>query len=759
MTICCESCTSPVSAQCGSPASSHPRAMETRQTSCKRFRSTKGASKARRDQINVEIRSMRALLPLPQEEVDRLSYLHSMSLICAYLRKALLLQGLSAGQGYQSGLPCEAFLNALPGFILVLSADGRLLYVSENVSDYLGHSMVDVLQGDSFYDMVEHHDLEAVKSHLETDPTSSTERSFMCRMHTSKSFRLQHGSCSLLVKGRFHPLPPSSQRVFMALCTPTADRQGTSAASRSQNCFTSSHRPDMTFTQLSDSVLFHLGCSAEELIGRSWYSLLHPDDLSLGASSHKNLMQADEGSQVELVVRLQSRELSWTWLYICATRDTGGQGMSCTNYTVSETEAAYLRQKIHSDTYCPSPTPQLPLGQGNCPGRGSKRQRSHSCEDLQPRAKAARAWDPDVYYLTCSSSDIVSPTSTSDTHALFCTPPYSPTSSHSPPQQEDTSSDFLLDVYDYTEQLLPSPDSSPPYYPHPDPHPDPHPAHLPLPLGPEQAYEQGVYSLAGPLSPESCLSPSYDYPDCTADVHLVPDCLPVSDSENCADCALHPEDQCLPVDPPGGASSFPAQHVPQAVTPDLSPTSTSSCQYSEREQEEISILAQQISSLARSFDRYHTLSPVGPPSQPPSAPTLPSACDWIQHPPPVLPPLKAQLVLDEGVFDSILKDLEMVPEKEVMPPCFSHQAGPHCGLEVSQNRPLDVGSLQQTPGLSLSSLVEGLDQFSPASSPLDTLPLPAPCHHQHSELHQLNHYLHTSLQQGNQDGLVEESMY
>ena len=56
-------------------------------------RSTKGASKARRDQINVEIRSMRALLPLPQEEVDRLSYLHSMSLICAFLRKTLLLQG------------------------------------------------------------------------------------------------------------------------------------------------------------------------------------------------------------------------------------------------------------------------------------------------------------------------------------------------------------------------------------------------------------------------------------------------------------------------------------------------------------------------------------------------------------------------------------------------------------------------------------------------------------------------------------------
>ena len=246
--------------------------------------------------------------------------------------------------------------------------------------------------------------------------------------------------------------------------------------------------------------------------------------------------------------------------------------------------------------------------------------------------------------MTCSSSDSVSPTSTSDTHALFCTPPYSPTSSQSPPQQEDTSSDFLLEVYGYTVQLLPSPDSSPPYYPHPDPHP----AHMPLPLGLEQAYDQGVYSLAGPHSPESCPSPSCDYPDCTADAHLVPDCLSVSDSENCADCSLHPEDPPLPVQPPEGAGFFPAQHVPQAVSPDLSPSSTSSCQYSQREQEDISILAQQISCLASSFDRYHTLRPAGPPSQLPSAPTLPSACDWIPHPPPVLPPLKPQLVLDEG---------------------------------------------------------------------------------------------------------------
>lgn len=56
-------------------------------------RSTKGASKARRDHINHEIRNLRSLLPVSQEDQDRLSYLHSMAAICTYIRKTVLFQG------------------------------------------------------------------------------------------------------------------------------------------------------------------------------------------------------------------------------------------------------------------------------------------------------------------------------------------------------------------------------------------------------------------------------------------------------------------------------------------------------------------------------------------------------------------------------------------------------------------------------------------------------------------------------------------
>jgi len=33
-------------------------------------------------------------------------------------------------------------MQALPGFLLVVTLDGKLVYVSENVTDYLGHTTV-----------------------------------------------------------------------------------------------------------------------------------------------------------------------------------------------------------------------------------------------------------------------------------------------------------------------------------------------------------------------------------------------------------------------------------------------------------------------------------------------------------------------------------------------------------------------------------------------------------------------------------------
>lgn len=90
---------------------------------------------------------------------------------------------------------------------------------------------------------------------------SPAERTFVCRMLTSKAFRLQRGGCcSMLVTGSFQPLhqlPSFSssprlthQPLFIALCTPTVDRL---QADDPHLChsFSSVHRLDLSCTQVS----------------------------------------------------------------------------------------------------------------------------------------------------------------------------------------------------------------------------------------------------------------------------------------------------------------------------------------------------------------------------------------------------------------------------------------------------------------------------------------------------------------------------
>lgn len=51
-------------------------------------KSTKGASKARRDLINSEVANLRDLLPLPSSTRQRLSQLQLMALVCVFVRKS-----------------------------------------------------------------------------------------------------------------------------------------------------------------------------------------------------------------------------------------------------------------------------------------------------------------------------------------------------------------------------------------------------------------------------------------------------------------------------------------------------------------------------------------------------------------------------------------------------------------------------------------------------------------------------------------------
>ncbi|NXJ97704.1 NPAS4 protein, partial [Corythaixoides concolor] len=333
MTVFCSHCHRPLQAE----MSCLPRRGEQAPAASKPFRSTKSASKARRDQINVELQELRSLLPISAREKERLSYLHTMALVCLRLRGAQLFPPGTHSTPLAGPALGTELLSLLPGFLLVLSANGKLVYISENVAQILGLSMVELLaQGDTIFDILDGRTHEDVhKKLLLAQEEPGREVTFVSEMRTSKAFRLQHrGNRAVAVHGRFtalrSPACPTTT-AFLALCTPVARLSADSDAGSQDDLFQSTHILDMTFTDVTESVTYHLGYRREELIGQSWYSLLHPEDADLAAAQHRAVALGAGATAGTAVLRVLRRDRTWAWLRVWARRDSGAHYIACTS--------------------------------------------------------------------------------------------------------------------------------------------------------------------------------------------------------------------------------------------------------------------------------------------------------------------------------------------------------------------------------------------------------------------------------------------
>ncbi|NWX92117.1 NPAS4 protein, partial [Nothoprocta pentlandii] len=356
MTIFCSHCHRPLPAERGCL----PHGAGQVPGASKPFRSTKGASKARRDQINTELQALRALLPMSCREKERLSYLNTMALVCLCLRAARLFptgeqrppcasapvrpRASNHTLPSEPGLPVGPalgtdLLSLLPGFLLVLLADGKLAYVSENVRDVLGLSTAELLShGDTVFDMVEGTAREVVREKLllaQEQPGAAV--TFVSEMRTSKALRLRHGGGrAVVVRGRFMapraPTAPAAPLAFVALCTPVAQPPAHSDAASPDELFHSVHGLDMAFADVTESVVYHLGYRRDELLGRSWYSLLHPEDAQLAAAQHRAVALGPGASpSAAAVLRLLRADRTWLWLHTALRRDRSSGSIRCTS--------------------------------------------------------------------------------------------------------------------------------------------------------------------------------------------------------------------------------------------------------------------------------------------------------------------------------------------------------------------------------------------------------------------------------------------
>ncbi|KAI1902828.1 hypothetical protein AGOR_G00020140 [Albula goreensis] len=338
------------------------------------YRSTKGASKARRDQINAEIRNLKDLLPISEADKARLSYLHIMSLACMYTRKSVFFsqETETTGAGVESTRfmsfhELSQLVHEMPGFLLMVTSEGKLLFLSDSVTDHLGHSMVDlVAQGDSIYDIIDPTDHFVMRSNLAPATTPETDRLFRCRFNTSKSVRRQSAGSKLALV-RAHCLSAAggtssywtSNPVWLCFCSPLEGQASSSPVAQPAALppppadhawflagFHSRHSQDMRVQEADDSVIVYLGYDVDVLRSRSWYSLLHPQDLPHASAQHCSLLREGGEGRAEMVVRVETQDLSFTWLYMVLHLDTGENLIACRSYVVSESEAWSVRQQL-----------------------------------------------------------------------------------------------------------------------------------------------------------------------------------------------------------------------------------------------------------------------------------------------------------------------------------------------------------------------------------------------------------------------------
>ncbi|XP_022695183.1 neuronal PAS domain-containing protein 4-like, partial [Varroa jacobsoni] len=331
-------------------------------------KSTKGASKARRDLINSEVANLRDLLPLPSSTRQRLSQLQLMALVCVFVRKSnyfinYFKQIFHKFDGPRAEVPIPpfGFSKALSGFIMMLTQNGKLLYISDNAAEYLGHSMEDLLiHGDSVYDIIEKQDHTNIQSELSRNPTTGNAakeiRTFLCRMNVSRNARRQMrfgDQKVVLVQGHFAgylPLCSRNEPVFLALCTPVAMPETRECVVQgSTHVFTSIHSMDMKILHLDRNGEFHLGYQKSSLQGVSWYELVHWDHLSDVQSKHKLITQNEQERSCIVLLRLQSLNRGWIWIHcVLQVKDASDSNQQpiivCTNQVLSEREAYVMRQ-------------------------------------------------------------------------------------------------------------------------------------------------------------------------------------------------------------------------------------------------------------------------------------------------------------------------------------------------------------------------------------------------------------------------------
>ncbi|XP_041269440.1 endothelial PAS domain-containing protein 1 isoform X3 [Onychostruthus taczanowskii] len=339
-----------------------------RSSSERRKEKSRDAARCRRSKETEVFYELAHELPLPHNISSHLDKASIMRLAISFLRTHKLLSSVCADNENELEADQQMdnlYLKALEGFIAVVTQDGDMIFLSENVNKYMGLTQVE-LTGHSIFDFTHPCDHEEIRENLslkngpgfgKKSKEMSTERDFFMRMKCtvtnrgrtvnlkSATWKVLH--CTGQVKV-YNTCPPHTLcgykepllSCLIIMCEPIQHPSNIDIPLDSKT-FLSRHSMDMKFTYCDDRITELIGYHPEEMLGRSAYEFYHALDSESMTKSHQNL--CTKGQVVTGQYRMLAKHGGYVWLetqgtVIYNTRNLQPQCIVCVNYVLSEIE-------------------------------------------------------------------------------------------------------------------------------------------------------------------------------------------------------------------------------------------------------------------------------------------------------------------------------------------------------------------------------------------------------------------------------------
>ncbi|KAM4690597.1 hypoxia-inducible factor 1-alpha [Rhinophrynus dorsalis] len=327
----------------------------------RRKEKSRDAARCRRSKESEVFYELSHQLPLPHNVSSHLDKASIMRLTISYLRIRRLLDAgdLDGESELDKQLNCF-YLKALDGFVLVLTEEGDMIYLSENVNKCMGLTQFE-LTGHSVFDFTHPCDHEELREMLtyRNGPAKKgkeqiTERSFFLRM-----------KCTLTSRGRTVNIKSATWKVLhctghmrayettnddnhcgykkppmtcmVVICEPIPHPSNIEFPLDSKT-FLSRHSLDMKFSYCDERVTELLGYEPKELLGCSVYEYYHALDSDHLTKAHHDMFT--KGQVTTGQYRMLAKQGGYVWVetqatVIYNTKNSQPQCIVCVNYVLS----------------------------------------------------------------------------------------------------------------------------------------------------------------------------------------------------------------------------------------------------------------------------------------------------------------------------------------------------------------------------------------------------------------------------------------